>query len=814
VLALGTAAIVSVPAAHAAAPTPPYTALTVDGTGNDITFGADYLADASDGTLSTTITAPTQPLQFNQNISTPGASDVNLEVKVGTADSAAITTMDYPIGDAGTAHDATLSIRLAGGFCFANAGTLHVSEVTLDAGNVSAFAADYSGVTCGVGSSTQTPTLSGSIRWQSSQTYSAFAPGLRSWDWGNQLIKVDAQPVSLTFKNAGANSVGVGAASITGPTGVFKKKSDTCSNTTVAAGATCTITLVSHALKTTAPAVGALHLPASGLANRIVNLTVTGNDFASDYAFAGPQRVQLHWRQLPAPINSPVDHYRILRGSGPHTLGFLRGVPNSCCPMDVTDRNVTAGRVYYYSVQPVFFGGGLGMRTPVVAAKPWAKYSAGMYHRVVPSRAVTDHTVVAGRPYRLRLLGQYRIPVRGVSTVVLNVTVGKASRSTDVTVYPRGTSKPGVADVSTPAGATRSNMVIVKVGTLGSVLIANAHGSAAVTVDVSGYFSGAGLTTSGQGAALHEYTKGGTILDTKGWGLGPLPHEYYANAPVNFDPIDTPHVTSLLVQVTAFGSKAGGTITAYATNARFPGTSVLAYSAGATSTSTAIVSAGPWSDPSTGQQYPSASFLNRGPKPVQLKVSILGFFDDNTFLIGQRYQPTAPRRLLSSTINTGGTRTVAPGTYGHTWTTAFNVKVRTGSPTQTTAVSMWPRCCGVTAAAQPQLRAVAHDTTIDSTLEATGNSNRFTVRNASGRTAVSVWGFGTFEAWALPSWQWFVGEFANETAIAASTVENGLNDAARTSSRAPVVVDHLAGIGTWRVAQHAGHRYEFRAEGR
>jgi hypothetical protein len=140
--------------------------------------------------------------------------------------------------------------------------------------------------------------------------------------------------------------------------------------------------------------------------------------------------------------------------------------------------------------------------------------------------------------------------------------------------------------------------------------------------------------------------------------------------------------------------------------------------------------------------------------------------------------------------------------------------VQAGAPTQTTSLSMWPLCCSVTSAPQPQLRAVAHRTTIDSTLQVTGNSNRFAIHNAAGRSAVTVWGFGTFEFWAMPNWQWFVGEFADESAVPASVVENGFDYATGAARGAPVVVHDLSGVTAGRIAQHPGYRDEFAAQRR
>jgi hypothetical protein len=826
-LALGAVTVMAAPAAHATAPAPPYTLVTIDGSGNDPVFGADYVADSAHGALSVAPGTASGAIDFSGSIVEPGDSPRSLELYVGSADGAtALTAGSYPIVDTGAAGDARLTIFLDGGYCYAAGGTLNVSDIQVDgvSGTVTAFAGDYSGVTCDAGSSTLPTTLSGVVRYQSTQGYDDVAVTPRSWDWGNQVVNVDAQPRAITFTNYGVDPQTFGPATIAAvppsTTNYFHISADDCNARTLQPGDSCWVTVVAHPVHAASGSnpgdSAALDVPVTGHADRVVRLAVQGETTASTFLRPGPQRIQVLWQQLPRPLNSVVDHYQIFRGTSPGSLTFWRNVPYCC----TTDRTVKAGTAYYYAIQPMFAGGGAGMRTPVIAAEAWPKYSAGMYHRFPPFRILSGHSIGSAHAYTLKLLGQRSIPSSGVSAVVLDVIAAKPTQSTSVTVYPRGSSRPAAADVAVAKGATRSNLVIARVGRYGDVEIANAHGSASITVDVSGYFSAKGLSsTKGQGGALNEYLRGGTIMDTKGYNIGAVPHDYYVDAPVNFDPSDTPHVTSLLVQVTAYGSKAGGTITAFPTNGHVPNTAVLAYSAGITTTSAAIVSAGAWSDPSTFLQYPSVSFLNRGPKPVQLKVSILGFFDDNTYLFGQRYAPTAPKRLFADTIYAGGTRTVSPGSYGDRWTTAFNVKVRAGNPTRTTALSMWPRCCGVTGAAQAQVRAPANRTTISSTLVATGDANRFCVHNSTGHAAVSVWSFGRFDAYPAPNWPQYVGAPTAQAALAPaalpadrSVVEDRLDDTARPAGGAPVVVDHLAGIGAGPVTQYARHRYQFRAE--
>jgi hypothetical protein len=785
--ALGIVAVST--AAHAAAPTAPYNMVSVDDAGSVFGFAADYV----DISFSHTAAMPNENQAFTGSEALSGDSPRSIDVAVSSADGAtALVPGTYPVANANTPGDARLSIAVNNGFCSGAAGTLDVLEAPTDgSGNIVSFAADYTGVTCSGGTSA---TLSGVIRWNSGSGYNAVQTSPHSWDFGNQPLKVDSHPVTITFTNAGTDSVTYGTAALTGAAGAFVINADGCSGLTFAAGAPpCSIKVVANpkaaVTDTFLGSFATLTLPSqtAGLTDRVVKFGVEGNDFAT-YALAGAHQVNLHWRQLPAPISAVVDHYRINRGTAPHSLTPFRNVSPGCCPVDQLDGSVTPGKVYYYSIQPMFAGGAAGAATPVLAAEPWPKYGPGMYHNVGPTRVVSSHLVSAGHPYTLQMLGQHGVPSAGVAAVALNILGSNATSSTNVTVFPTGSPQPSAADLALARGATATNFALVKVGSGGRITIATSHGSAKVFVDLSGFISGNGLTASyGQGGALQEYTRGGVIMDTKAYHIGALKHGYYVDSPVNFDVPTTPHVKSLLLSVSAYGSTAPGSITAFRTSGTPSSTTVLAYGAGGIWSNTALVASGLWSDPSTGQQYPSVSFLNRGPKPVQLKVAILGFVDDNYYLSGQRYYATDPTRLLASTLGANVTRTVSPGKYGHSLTTALNLKV-SASPSQSTSVTMWPLRVGVGSAVQPQLR--THGRTVSSTLEATGQLNTFAVENASGRDALTIWSFGRFDAWPVPN-NWYVGAATTN----AATTDSVTAGAATTSPRQAVISPSRAMIG-------------------
>ncbi|MGE0731880.1 MAG: hypothetical protein AB7O92_28080 [Acidimicrobiia bacterium] len=99
----------------------------------------------------------------------------------------------------------------------------------------------------------------------------------------------------------------------------------------------------------------------------------------------------------------------------------------------------------------------------------------------------------AGATLRIPVLGRAAVPGTGVAAVALNVTAVGASAPTYLSVWPAGAARPEASNVNVAALGTRANVVIVPVGTDGSVELFNAAGVTGVAVDVLGWFpAGAG----------------------------------------------------------------------------------------------------------------------------------------------------------------------------------------------------------------------------------------------------------------------------------------------------------------------------------
>jgi hypothetical protein len=117
----------------------------------------------------------------------------------------------------------------------------------------------------------------------------------------------------------------------------------------------------------------------------------------------------------------------------------------------------------------------------------------------------------------VQITGRGGVPATGVSAVAVNVTVTQPTGSGFLTLFPTGTVRPLAANLNFTPGKTVPNLVVVKLGTGGSVDMFNSSGATHVIYDVTGYFTDTATSNDGRYVALTPTR----ILDTRPGAGGP-----------------------------------------------------------------------------------------------------------------------------------------------------------------------------------------------------------------------------------------------------------------------------------------------------
>ena len=286
VLVAGTCLAAVLPAVALAAPTAPYTVLTVDlaeGPSGPITESTVY-----DGSTETMDAATGAGDQFRIT-----AIRSDRYVRVDAAPPAGQTWsagQTYPTVRGG--RDATQALfdmsSTAGGCARAN-GSITVSDVAHDvSGALTAFGASYEFHCDG-----DVVAITGEIRWNSSVDYVAAVTAPAGLNFGTVDV---ADRVSRTVRVRAVGSVPstFGAAVVAGTgAGRFEVTEDTCSGRTLAVGAECAVTVRSRA---TSPGqwTAVLHLPDNSVAGRRavpLHVSAVRSVVGTYYPMATPTRI-------------------------------------------------------------------------------------------------------------------------------------------------------------------------------------------------------------------------------------------------------------------------------------------------------------------------------------------------------------------------------------------------------------------------------------------------------------------------------------------------------------------------------------------
>ncbi|MBB5871874.1 hypothetical protein F4553_005253 [Allocatelliglobosispora scoriae] len=765
--------VVTIPAtaAQAAAPTAPYTAFTYLGDQAYPWKGALAFDGAA---VNVTHHATSDAIAFSATW-----SDHSIVIDLYPKDATQwVAGTTYPLNGNG----ASASVGADSRGCSNHQGSITVLDVAHDATTheMTSFAASYA-----IGCGTATPNMFGQVRWNSGLDYKAYGNDVSSLDFGWQGAGYDTAVKTVTITGRGTQGVKLSAASIgaanwgaygTSSPGTFAITSDTCSNATLAYGATCTVGVKAHPT-VRGPLAAALNFTSDANAGRLsVDLAVSGTDprsasyptslsFGSVQVGKGLAKTVTVTGTGPSPIS--ISTVQVTGGQAAdftitaNTCNGATLAKNQSCTITVNAHPNRVGQrwgslyinnnsdVSIFSVEMSLVGTG---------------DAVGTYYPVSPTRILDTRNgtgapkaqVGPGQVIHLQVGGHGNVPSSGVSAVVLNVTATAPTGTTYITAYPTGVTRPTASSLNVTRGVTVASSVTVALGTDGQIDLYNYTNSTHLLADVVGYYGK-------DNSLLDNYNIGGQLqgvvperlLDTR-YDLGAkLPAGYYVNVPVSYGASVNPHIKALAVNVTAVDPSGDGHLRTWNGNPyELPNASTVNYSRGKVVPNFAIVPVAPCDGCGSASGLPSIGIYTSAKTHVI--VDIVGFFDDSTLADGLRFNPITPTRIVDSRESLGlaapigpaqTAKVTVPDTIATANTEGLALNVTAVAPTATTYLTVWPADAGLSKPTVSNLNPSAGQVIPNAVVTGIGSTKAFNIYNYVGYTNVVVDVVGTFYAY-------------------------------------------------------------------
>jgi hypothetical protein len=222
------------------------------------------------------------------------------------------------------------------------------------------------------------------------------------------------------------------------------------------------------------------------------------------------------------------------------------------------------------------------------------------YHPVSPTRILDTRSSTGAQPttvepsglVSLQFAGWLGVSESAISAVVLNVTVTNPTAIGYLTAWPDTEAQPVVSNLNFAPGQTVANLVVVKVGYNGRVLLFNSAGTTDVIVDVAGWYGPEALGIPGSFSSLEP----ARILDTR-VALGAPAATLGPGATLDLQVtgrggVPASGVSAVVLNVTVTEPSAGSFLTAWPAGTARPLASNLNYRAGQTVANLVVVKVG------------------------------------------------------------------------------------------------------------------------------------------------------------------------------------------------------------------------------
>lgn len=301
---------------------------------------------------------------------------------------------------------------------------------------------------------------------------------------------------------------------------------------------------------------------------------------------------------VPADADAVVLNVTVTGSTHP---SFLSVYPAGEPPPDASSLNFSGGQTVANLVTvKTGAGGAVEVATAVgavhVVADIVGYYSAASgdgFHPLPPARILDSRgpnggwsSKLGSNPRKLEVRGRGGVPA-WATAVIANVTVTDASANSFLTVYPSGP-VPTVSNLNFAAQQTIPNLVTVRIGDDGSIMVANNAGATHVIVDVVGYFT----TNSG---SLFRALAPTRLLDSR-TPTGMWPGKLASGSPRTVTVAGTPSVPPWATAVVGNATVTEGTdnsfLTLYPAGGSTPVASNVNFAAGETTANAAVVQVG------------------------------------------------------------------------------------------------------------------------------------------------------------------------------------------------------------------------------
>jgi hypothetical protein len=268
----------------------------------------------------------------------------------------------------------------------------------------------------------------------------------------------------------------------------------------------------------------------------------------------------------------------------------------------------------------------------------------GEFRTVAPRRLLD--TRLLGGPLGPGGTGMLQLPpdVASGMAVVLNVTATNPTAGSFLTLFPAGTSRPGVSSLDFAPGQTIANVVTVAPGSGGRVSLFNFAGTVDVVVDLVGVYDS---DTSGPGGGVFTSAGGPNVVFDTRYELPLLPRETrQVEIPVDIGPsLPGP----VVLNVTVTDPSEAGYLTVWPSGQPRPATSNLDFAPGETIANQVIVN--------PGRDGLVNVFNSAGATHVVF--AVLGSYDDGTPPNpGGQFRLITPSRFVDTRLSGGP---LAPG---------------------------------------------------------------------------------------------------------------------------------------------------------